>query len=79
MNLEPYIEWSKSERKKQISYINAYLWNQERWYWWTYSESSNRDTDIENRLVAKGGEEEGEDEMNGESGVEAYTLPHVNR
>ena len=24
--------WSKSEREKQISYINAYVWNLEKWY-----------------------------------------------
>ena len=27
MNLEPVIEGSKSEREKQILYINAYIWN----------------------------------------------------
>ena len=27
MNLEPITEWSKSERKTPIQYINAYLWN----------------------------------------------------
>ena len=43
-----YTEWSKSEREKQISYINTYL---EKWYWWTYLQGSNRDTDIENELV----------------------------
>ena len=37
----------------------------------------NEDTDIEGRLKEKGGEEEGEGEMNGESIMEAYTLPHV--
>ena len=26
-----YIEWSKSERKTPIQYINAYIWNLERW------------------------------------------------
>ena len=70
-----YTEWSKSKREKQISYINAYLWNQERWYWWAYSQSSNR----KNKLVEKGGEDEGQGEMNGESSMEAYTLPYVNR
>ena len=25
-------EWSKSEREKQILYINAYMWNLEKWY-----------------------------------------------
>ena len=42
-----YTEWSKSERGKQISYINTYTWNLERWYWWTYLHGSNGDTDIE--------------------------------
>ena len=27
-----YIEWSKSEREKQILYINAYILNLEKWY-----------------------------------------------
>ena len=25
-------EWSKSEREKQILYVNAYMWNLEKWY-----------------------------------------------
>ena len=24
-----YIEWSKSKRKREVSYINAYMWNLE--------------------------------------------------
>ena len=32
MNLEPIIQGEvKSERDRQISYINAYIWNLERW------------------------------------------------
>ena len=31
-----YTEGSKSEREKQILYINMYIWNLEKWYWWTY-------------------------------------------
>ena len=27
-----HTERSKSEREKQISYINAYMWNLEKWY-----------------------------------------------
>ena len=46
-----YTEWSQSEREKQISCINAYIWNLEKWYWWTYMQSRNRDADIDNRLV----------------------------
>ena len=32
MNLEPIIQRSKSERERQILYINAYIWNLEIWY-----------------------------------------------
>ena len=32
MNLEPIIQSEMSERKRQISYINAYKWGLERWY-----------------------------------------------
>ena len=35
--------WSKSEREKQIPYINTYIWNLERWYWWNCLQGSNRD------------------------------------
>ena len=38
-----YTEWSKSEREKLILYINAYIWNLERWYWWTDLQGSNKD------------------------------------
>ena len=49
-------EWNKSEREKQISYINAYMWNLEKWYRWTGLQGRNRDTDVENkRMDTKGG------------------------
>ena len=41
------------------------------------SQSSNGDTDIENRLMDKGGGKEGEGEMN--RSMEEYTLTDVNR
>ena len=28
-----HAEYSKSEREKQISYINTSMWNLEKWYW----------------------------------------------
>ena len=31
IQLEPITEWSKSEGKTPIQYINAYIWNLERW------------------------------------------------
>ena len=42
-----YIEWSKLEREKQMQYINAYMWNLEKCYRWTYLQGRNRDTDRE--------------------------------
>ena len=32
MDLESVIKSEVSEREKQISYINAYMWNLEKWY-----------------------------------------------
>ena len=70
-----YTQWSKSEREKQESYINTYIWKLEKWYWWTCLQVSNRDADIENRLVDTVGE--GEGGTNQESNIETYTLPHI--
>ena len=72
-----YIQWSKLEREKQISYINVYIWNLERWYWCTYLQVSNGDADIKNSFMDKDRGEEREGEMNGESNIEAYILPYV--
>ena len=48
MNLEPIIQSEvKSERKRQILYINTYTWNLERWDRQSYVQSG--DTDVENR------------------------------
>ena len=49
-----YTEWGKSERERQVPYINAYVWNLERWYWLTYSQSSIGVADTENRHMDKG-------------------------
>ena len=51
-----HIEWSKSEREKQISCVNTYMWNLEKWYRWSYLQSRNRDTAIENKCMDKKGE-----------------------
>ena len=55
-----HTEWSKSEREKQISYINACMWNLEKWYRWTSLQGKNRGTDVENkRMDTKGGKQGG--------------------
>ena len=44
-------EWSKSEREKQISYINAYMWNLEKMTLMKLFAGKNRSTDVEKGLV----------------------------
>ena len=45
-----HTEWSKSEGEKQISYINASMWNLEEWYIWASLQDRNRDTDVETNV-----------------------------
>ena len=65
-----YTEWSKSERERQILYINMCIWNLERWYWWAYLQGSSGDADIESRLDTVW---EGEGVMTWENSMERYT------
>ena len=68
---ECHTEWSKPERGKQISCNNAYMQNLEKWYRWSYLQSRNRDTDVENKCmdtkVGWGG-------RYWETGIDTYTL-----
>ena len=59
-------------QKEKSRYISAYVWNLEKWYWWTYLQGRNRDTDIEIELVDIGGE--GEGGSNWEHSKNIYTL-----
>ena len=70
-----YMEWSKSEREKQISYINAYMWNLERWYLWSNMQDSKEDTGITKRLLDTVGE--GEGGMIWKNSIETYILGYV--
>ena len=70
-----YTQWSKSERAKQISYMNAFIWNLERRRWWAYLQGSTGDTDIENRLVDTAGE--GEGGTTWEQSIETYVSPYA--
>ena len=45
MDLETVTEWSQENKY----HINAYMWNLDKWYRWSYLQSRNRDTDIENK------------------------------
>ena len=63
MDLESVIQSEVSQKgKKQILYINAYMWNLEKWYRGTSLQGRNIDADVENEHVDTG--EEGEDGTN---------------
>ena len=42
-----HIEWGQEKSK----YVNAYMWNLEKWYRWIYSQVRNRDADLENECT----------------------------
>ena len=67
-----FTEWSKSERERQIPYINAYVWNLERWYPWSYVQGGKEDTEEKNRLLDSVG---GEGGVIWETSIQTYTLP----
>ena len=73
MDLEAHTEWSKSEREKQISYINTYIWNLENWHKSSYLQSKNRDTGVKNKYMDTKGEG-GLGGMNWKVGINVYTL-----
>ena len=70
-----YTEWSKSEKERQIWYINSYTENLQRWYQRSYVQGSKGDTDIKSRLLDSVGE--GECGMIWENSIETFTLPYV--
>ena len=59
MELEVVIQSEVSQRKYSI---NAYMWNLEKWYRWSYLQSRNRDTEVETKYMdtkrGKGREED---------------------
>ena len=72
-----HTEWSKSEREKQILYINTYMCNLEKWYRWTGLQGRNRDTDVENKCMdtkVESGGWRGGGVMKWEIGIDMYTL-----
>ena len=71
-----HTEWSESERDKQILYINAYMWNLEKWYIWTGLQGRNRDTDAENKRMDNKGGSGGEGAVVGWIGRLGLTYTH---
>ena len=75
LNLK-FVLLSKSEREKQISYINAYIWNLQKWHRGTYLQGWNRDADVEDGLWTQQGKGKGKG-VNRESSVGVCTLSCV--
>ena len=68
---------TKKERKKEKESrsINAYIWNLEKSFYWTYLKARDRNVNVENGLVERSGEEEGK--KNWEDSTAIYTRPCV--
>ena len=69
---ECHTEWNKLERERQVSYNNAYMWNLENWYRWSYFQSRNRDRRREQMYGYQGGKVGGG--RNWEIEIDTYTL-----
>ena len=63
------------KRKKQISYVNIYRWNLEKWYRCSCLQNRNRETDLENNCIDT---MEGKlSRINWKIGIDIDTLPYV--
>ena len=69
-----YTEWSKSERKTPIQYINTYIWNLEDGNDDPICKTAKK-TDIKNRLLDSVGK--GEGGMIWDNSIETFILPYV--
>ena len=49
-----HTKWSKSDKDKYHDI--TYMWNLKKWYKWTYLQTRNRCTDIENKFMVTKGE-----------------------
>ena len=56
-------------------YINTYIWNLERWYWWSCMQDRKGGTDVKSRLLDSVGK--GKGGMICENNIETCTLPYV--
>ena len=57
-----HTEWSRSEREKQMLYINAYMWNLEKWCRWNYFQGKNNRYSARGYLFFRGKEMSQEDQ-----------------
>ena len=50
------LKWAKSDREGQTPCNITYMWGPPKWYKWTYLQSRNRLTDLENKFTVTRGE-----------------------
>ena len=62
MGLESVIQSEISQRGKLVLHINAYMWNLEKWYWWTCLQGRDRDEGLRMVMWTEQGRE-GWDEL----------------
>ena len=76
-----HTEWSKLEREKYHALMHIYLESRKKCYRWTYLQSRNRVTDVENELtVIKGGvgwEELGDWDSHTHTHTHIYIHTHI--
>ena len=56
MKLDPFIQSEISQKEKK-SYINTYMWNLDKRYWWTYLQGKMRVSDMDKRIMDTAGKE----------------------
>ena len=76
LNLELVIqsEVSQKEKNKNSVLTHTYIWNIEKWYWWSYLQGRTGDANAENRLVDTVREEESG--ADGEDGIGIFVSPY---
>ena len=67
----------KSERGKQVLYVNTYIWNLEKWYWRTYLQRRKRDADVNRLMDTEVGKGKGGVNWKRSIGIYIHTQPCV--
>ena len=75
VDLETVIQSEVSQKEENKYRLILLHVNLEKWYRWTYLQSRNRDTDVEDKIMIAKGEKLGG--MSWEIGTGIYTLPCI--
>ena len=75
MDLEIVTQSEVSQTRERQIYKTAYVWNQKKWYKWTYLQNRNRVTHAENKPMVTNGERVGG--VHWEVGIDIYTVSYI--